>query len=279
MRIYPILFVLAMMNNANAADCMPLPRAGDFLPDSGIVMVGELHGNQEMPRTFVQIVCAAVQRGQPVAVGLELAPDQTAPLQAYLASDGGPAAKQALLATQFWQKIRDGRTSAAYADMIESLRAMQRQHPHLSVFVLYEGFTYSTPPAIPDQIMADRVRKELASRPSALVLTYTGNYHSMLNVPSYYSKTAAGMAPPKPMGEWLAELHPISINLMTDGGTSWNCSGGHCGVNQMRSTSSLPPFTLNRQLEDANYSGEINIGKVTASVPAVQADEVGATGN
>jgi hypothetical protein len=52
-------------------------------------MIGEIHGSNEMPAEFLRLVCGALQRGQPVLVGLEMF-DPNAALAAYMASTGVP---------------------------------------------------------------------------------------------------------------------------------------------------------------------------------------------
>lgn len=261
-----LLLSIASTGARAAERCTPLPGIGRALPAAGLVLVGETHGNAEMPQAFVGIVCTALQQGQPVSVGLELWQDQAAPLQAYLNSDGGAASRQALLGTVFWQKAMDGRSSVAYLDMIDQLRQLRQKHAQLSVFVLYED-EVQAPRQQPDQVMANRLRKETLARPTALVLSYSGNYHAMLAPPA--PRVPAPNPPPQPMGALLADLAPVSINLVDAGGTTWACMKGRCGVHDLMHGPAQPAWQLVESGQRMQYSFDMNVGKTTASAPAV----------
>ena len=250
-----------------AESCPPLPGFARALPAAGVLLVGEIHGNAEMPQAFVRIVCTALQQGQPVSVGLELSKDQAAPLQTYLASDGDAASRHALLSTLFWQKVRDGRTSAAYLAMIDQLRQLRREHARLTVFVLYEEDA-DAPRQLPDHIMANRIRKETMVRPGALVLANTGNFHSMLAPPPRGMQASNAPPLPQPMGALLGDLAPVSINLVDAGGTSWTCMKGGCGVHDLVGGAVQPVWQLAESGEPMLYSFDLNVGKTTASAPA-----------
>jgi hypothetical protein len=274
----PVLLTLLLAAaRAHAApDCTPLAPASLPLPAAGLVLVGELHGNQEMPRAFVRLVCSALQSGRAVAVGLELPAEQAQPLRTYLDSDGSPAAQRSLTATAYWQQGRDGRASLAYLDMIEALRQLQGQHARLSVFVLYEDLeSLADLRQRADRIMADRIRREVLARPDALVMTLSGNYHAKLRLSGHLAQLRMpdGMPLPQPMGAWLADLQPFALNLTSTGGTSWNCiSNVECGAHAAMQDDSGPLFSIARTEEaEPAYSAALNVGMLTASAPAATA--------
>jgi hypothetical protein len=257
-----------------ATTCDSVPGIERFFAPGGIVMVGEGHGTNEMPAMFARIVCLALQSKQVVAVGLELFPDQREAINTYLASNGDAQARQALLSTKHWTAARDGRSSVGYLNLVEQLRVLRQRGEGLTVFCLYEDLKSAADFALRgDQIMADRIRKEHVSRPDALILTFTGNYHSKLKLPESWSQIKApdGRSLPKPMGEVLADVHPISIDLESAGGAAWVCLQSGCGIHEVAEppqSSAGPLHTIGEPEDNESYTARINVGKVTASIPA-----------
>jgi hypothetical protein len=149
----------------------------DYLRGHRIVMFGESHGTNEMPATFLRIVCTALKQGAKVSVGLEQPADQGQPLATYLASNGEHADRNALLQTAFWATGNDGRASVAMLDMIDGLRRLRQAGYRLAVFTM-QG--HSTDWHIRnDEKMADSIRTEFNARPTSLILTLSGNIHNM----------------------------------------------------------------------------------------------------
>jgi hypothetical protein len=91
--------------------------------DKRAFIFGEIHGTAEAPALFADFVCAAAQQG-PVLVGLELAEEEQPALDVFLASDGSPQARAALLARPHWQS-QDGRASRAKLALVERLHALR----------------------------------------------------------------------------------------------------------------------------------------------------------
>jgi hypothetical protein len=250
------------------SDCTEVRGTDSVIHGHRVVMVGENHGTKEMPAMFTGLVCAALRRGNTVAVGLELWANQRDPLAAYMASDGGGAARAALLATPFWTaQYQDGRRSNAYFDMIEAFRAMRGQGSALTVFVLEEQSGTMPPSLSRDAVMAANVRRQYETHPGALVLTFSGNIHNMLKIPERLK------AIPAPMGAELRGLDPVSINLASPGGTQWNCRP-ECavqGVPLAPAAMSIAEPVFTPAANGAEYSGDIDVGPTTASLPAVAA--------
>jgi hypothetical protein len=239
------------------ADCREIPGTAPVLASGRIVMVGEIHGTSEMPAEFLRLVCSALARGQAVSVGIEMF-DPNRTLAAYMSSNGDTAARQALLGARHWNGMRDGRSSVAWLGMIETFRTWRLRGLPLSVFALSD-----TPSAGSyDQVMSTRLRQERAAHPEALMLTYTGNVHSML-------KRLQGL--PEPMGMLVADLNPVSINLASDAGQAWMCMGASgCGAQDLPATlKNGPAHTARPAAQVGVYTLQLNVGRITASPPAV----------
>ena len=83
-------------------------------PAIRVVWVGEVHGTSEMPALFADLVCAAATTGRHVVVALERSQDEQPLWNSFLASDGGPTARAALLKGSLWTStIQDGRSGKA----------------------------------------------------------------------------------------------------------------------------------------------------------------------
>ncbi|HEY5800374.1 MAG TPA: hypothetical protein VIT92_09135 [Burkholderiaceae bacterium] len=265
-----VLFLLALAASAGAqAQCRPIAGLAQLLTPGKLVMLGEIHGTEQSPDVLLAVVCAARAAGLPLSAGLELPKAQASVLHAYLESDGGPEAKQAMLRSAFWQRpFQDGRSSAAMLRLLESLRSLAAVDKQLNVFALeeYTGPMDGSMPQSRDEFMAWRVRQELQRRPHALVITLTGNVHNMLQRPAYLASV------PMTMGEFLADLKPVSVNLRTMGGNAWICAP-NCGVhgNALTQAEPLPWIVRPSRVREPEYSASIEIGATSASVPAIQA--------
>jgi hypothetical protein len=248
-------------------ECNDIPGTEKFLSGHKIVMVGENHGTKEMPMTFVRLVCAALRQGNTVSVGLELPSEQTEPLNKYLQSNGDASAKREFLGSAFWETDRDGRSSIAYADMIDTLRALQRRGFPLSVFPLHTEAITSANVGRYDEMMADRVWQEYETHVAALVLSYTGRVHSMKKMPVW----ARPHIPP-PMGVHLTDLDPVSILLESTGGSSWDCRNRtECGQHSdpvRPALSTIPLFAVTVPEDGEIYTAQIEVGITNASPPA-----------
>ena len=95
------------------------------VPDALLLLFGEMHGSKEAPALIHGLACSVSEK-QAVAVGLEMPSQDQARLDAFMASDGKADDVDTLLATDFWQQGRDGRSSAAMFQLIEDLRARER---------------------------------------------------------------------------------------------------------------------------------------------------------
>jgi hypothetical protein len=246
----------AAVHARERADCTPIAGSAALLAAGRTVLVGEMHGTRELPAALYRMVCSALRRGVPVAVGLEVN-DEDGALSRFMDAGDEPAASQHYLATRFWMQGRDGRASSAMFDTIAALKALRRQGLPLSVFALYDSRMLS------DRKMAERLRRERLARPDSLIVTLTGNVHNMLETP-------AGM--PLTMGTLVADLKPLAVNLVYSGGSAWWCQDVVCGAKALP----MPPYAP-RELwtvlpaRDARlYSVEVGVGTTTASPPAAE---------
>ena len=191
-----------------------------------LLLLGEMHGTREAPQLAAQLASGYAQEG-PVLVVLELSRSIDAALQAYLASDGGAAARQALLADAYWHKPKaqsDGRRNLEVVDLLEHLRRLRAQGRDVSVLAMDLAVGEAMGSEDRDLAMARRLRAAFQSAPKRTrVLVVCGNVHAMKARPSF--------APPEmqtPMGSRLLDLDPYAVNLMAQAGAYWACINQVC---------------------------------------------------
>lgn len=267
-----VLFTVLQFVPARAAsipdgmDCTEIPGTAVYLRGHHIVMFGEGHGTTEMPATFLRIVCSSLKQGNSVAVGLEMPIDLDQPLASFLQSTDAPAARSTLLDTDFWRQGRDGRASLAMADMIDGFRRLRQAGYPITVFAMQGAGAdwYQRN----DEKMAFRIRKEFNARPTSLILTLTGNIHSMKTKPEWLPAEV-----PAPIPTYLKDLSPATFDLTSTGGSAWSCQK-KCGVHSSPVRPGPDEFVVTESGMKEAYTGEINVGKTTASPPAAEAERI-----
>jgi hypothetical protein len=143
------------------------------MPEKRYIIFGERHGTAETPSLFADLACVASANG-PLIVGLEMEADQQAALDAFLASDGSTAAKQAWRRAKHW-RLRDGRGSIAMWMMIERLRQMKAEGRDLSAIAfMHPASTIEGR----ERAMADAWRAALDARRDARLLILVGSVHA-----------------------------------------------------------------------------------------------------
>lgn len=204
---------------ADILPCQPLKgiEAVFARPEAGVVWVGEIHGTNEMPDLFGDMVCAAGADGHPVIVVLERLPVEADFWNIFLGSDGGDEARGQLLMGFQWRNLsQDGRSSAAMLDLADRLRRL-RQAGRITTVEFADRF--SEPQTPRDTQMAQAVMDVKSKYPEARILVYSGNSHAK-KVPPGGFQTAASLLPP---GEIL------SVNILGESGEIWADKNGSVG--------------------------------------------------
>ncbi|NBD07467.1 hypothetical protein [Corallococcus silvisoli] len=237
----------------------------------GVLLLGELHGTQEVPRFIAQAVCQLVTSGMPVTVGLELPVENEARITTFIQSQGGEVDWLKLMEAPFWRSpYPDGRGSEAVANMLEQLRQLRVQGLDVEVFV-YDHPKLSGQKR--EDALTQTVLAQVKATPERFHLVVSGNIHP---------RTAKGLLWDKqfrPMGHLLkAQLSDVkSLDMAYDSGTAWICAaeekGGklECGVKEAKGKDNGDRFFVH-VWDSANkegYHGVFYVGHVTASAPAI----------
>jgi erythromycin esterase-like protein len=194
--------------------------------DARLLLLGEMHGTREIPRLVAHVATHYAAEG-PVLLGLEIPGSGQPHLRRYLDSAGTDADRAALLATPFWNvqgDQHDGRRSHDVIELIEHVRQLRAQGRDVSLL----AYDAEPGPRIDgnarDRIMAARVRASFNALPRGRLLVLTGNVHAKLFRPDY-----APLQMPTPMGYWLGDLAPWSVDIQASQGASWVCMASKCG--------------------------------------------------
>jgi hypothetical protein len=244
-----------LLGIASCVGCAHSPRItnlDEVLGAPRLVLIGEIHGTQEEPAAFAQIVRQA--NAKDVLVGFEqILPANSAHLDAYLhATRASLDERIALLSLR--KDAHDGSTSIAITDLFESLRKLA-QHRSVHAFGFYGR---GDSPGY-----AEEVAKVVAAHPGALVFAYMGATHAQ--------KKRAADDDVDPVGQILRGrgLEVTTIYLTTDGGTSYNRGLEGAGLHALEEEPQqrAQPFVARPDPTGA-YDFTIYVGRAHASMPA-----------
>jgi len=198
-----LLLALVLTTAAASAE---IPGLSTLLKRPGLhfVVIGDLHGTEELPAFFGQLVEEAAARRE-VTVVLEYPERLRRDLDRYLASPGDESARKTLLATDFWTKWRDGRSSKAMFGLIERLRTLEVPvtacQPNGGDLADYE------------RVMGE-CWKQVGESSHKLVLIFVGNTHaSFMPVINDIVPAAAS----------LPRTETVSLDNFFSPGWSWHC--------------------------------------------------------
>jgi len=184
------------------------------------VFIGELHGSNETPAAFRDLICDAITQGKHVTVALERPTSEQAALDNILTAKDLATAKESLLQLRGWKDVLDGRASEAMLRLLVSLRELRRLQPDLKVVAFDAPYAGPLAPGPRDEAMGHALLSLSPAKPNDLVLILTGNLHAMQASKRGYD-LAAMYLPPKGI---------LSLLVTDRGGESWSESTtGGCG--------------------------------------------------
>ncbi|MES2106664.1 MAG: hypothetical protein V4634_21775 [Pseudomonadota bacterium] len=270
-----MLIVGAQAVSAKDLPCTPQAQIALSNITSRIILVGELHGTNEIPGFVSGLACSILREGKPLIVGLESPASNQLALNAYMDSDGGEAARAALKSSKFGE-MNDGRSSRAIFGLVESMRQLRRAGANVAVagIDISEG-------AVPeplfkgepvwrgerDAVMAHNIESRARVNKDHTILVLAGSLHvSRL-------KGAPWNPDYEPTGYLLQQRLPLySIAFaFPSGGSYWMCrrvSGSGpvpqdadlvCGMNTASQGQA--------RIDDGDFNTWVSLGMVSASVP------------
>ncbi|WP_253816052.1 hypothetical protein [Myxococcus xanthus] len=259
---------------AMAFECgLPILGLGKQVKPGGALLLGEMHGTQEVPRFIAQASCQVAVAGIPVTVGLELPLESQARVGAFLESAGAEEDWLKLMEAPFWRSpYPDGRSSEAVANMLEQLRQLRSRGLDVDVFV----FDHPTMQGqARENAMAATVRHHVESGPQRFHIVLSGNIHSRTKKGLPWDKSF------QPMGLLLKdELDSVvALDMAYNSGSAWICAVDRrgakdrldCGIREAKGRDNGDRFFVHTWggTNDDGYHGVFYVGAVNAAAPAV----------
>jgi hypothetical protein len=259
--------------SAISIECgMPIIGLAPQVKRGGVMMLGELHGTQEVPRFVAQGVCQTAAAGTPVSVGLELPVENQERISTFIRSAGTDDDWLKLMEAPFWRSpFPDGRSSEAMANLIEQLRRLRYQGLDVDAFV------FDHPKAqgqAREDAMAATVLSFVRKGQDRFFLVVSGNIHP---------RTTEGLPwdeKYRPMGMLIAQQldDVVALDVAYNSGSVWICAVGskgeklECGVKEAKGKDNGDRFFVHvwGDANDEGFHGVFYVGPVTASLPAVR---------
>lgn len=262
-----LLVLPCCATSAGAAEpCRPVDGLAPLLEPKTVLLFGELHGTAEAPAFVGNALCLATEAGRKVTLAFEVPHEETERFAAFLASDGGEAARAALLGGAFWTRpFQDGRGSLAMLGLVDTARRLRAAGKDVEIFL----FDAAEPTRSRDLEMANRLRPAIAAAADRLFVILTGNFHSQL------TRGREGYPAFVPMGFYVKDHHQgrrvVALDNLYTGGSAWICqSATDCGETKLGGGGGLPDWTVVAGAEPAErgHHGRYHLGAISASPPA-----------
>jgi hypothetical protein len=249
--------------------CNLIPGAEQLTenPQLRWIVVGEMHGNNETPAAFADLVCLT-SSWAPVVVAVEQSASEQSAIDAFINSDGKAEARAAFLRSAIWQgKMKDGRSSEAYFRLFERLRQL-REAGRVTAVVAFVPSEFPNGIPSPADYEEEMARVLIGkSPPGTVVLALVGGLHARR------TKLTFSDASYMPMASYLPADRTITLNVPLEGGSTWACFElAECGPNQL----SAQPIRHERGVvlgpeADGAYSGTLYLGAQATASPPQQA--------
>ncbi len=251
---------------AAAPVCEPTTKINAEKINERIIVVGELHGTNEMPAFVSSLACAFLRTGKPLLLGLEVPTDRQPAINEYMESQGSPADRKKLVDSAVG-KLDDGRSSHAMLALIESMRKLRQAGAQVAVM----GFDISVgdlpTPLYPNEpiwkggrnmAMARNIESRARVYPDHIILNLVGGAHAGRRKGRDWDSEYESM------GYLLSQRFAVHIiGLASAGGTFWGCA-------KPDSAGQLKCMTRATEAVGDNgegYDAWVSIGTVSASIP------------
>lgn len=218
------------------------------LDDKKLILIGELHGTNEMPDSTFKMVEKLAQNHE-VAFGLEFPIDTQGKIDQFLKTGD----EKILSNLEFFKdaEFHSGRGSDAMVKLLKNLRTL----PKVKVFcfdIPMSLATGDTPILDRDTKMAENVLHFMKKNSHLKVVTFSGNLHSRLTSGTHWDPKAKFMGfEILRLSKGLLSLkNTTNILFRADEGSSWHCR-----------------FDSNKKIACKNYSFGPNNSVYRAAVP------------
>lgn len=278
MALLPSIAILFMLATSGAARPLtpPVGRADDPQVCASLngsedlaeraprfVIVGEIHGTDQVPRLFGDVACVVAKR-RPVVIALEFDERTDVDVAQFLASSGDDAAVERLLRSDIWARdMADGRSSMAMLTLLRRLRDWRAAGRVIEVHGTQPRASGRLDQHYYELAMADRWASLADTHPNSVVLILVGSLHAhLVRQPGMMFAPAASHLP-------AADV--LSLQSEPATGSAWNCQQDGCGPHSLSGKGThksayvraLPTIT-------DGFNGVFSVGtSLTASPPAI----------
>lgn len=260
-RLLPLIALLLLGSLASFplhanSTCTAIPGS-EPLEKARIVIFGEYHGTNEIPKLIGDLTCSLLHDGDPVLVAMEL--DRSLdPFFQRIFTDGEDAARvlTEIRALAFWNTLRDGRHGQANLDLIHRFAELRQQFPELRLVALHRDGKFS-------ERAAHRIKSLAEQLPDYRILVLTGNAHA--------SRQGFRGYPGEPFAARLATMEPslLGLTVRTGGGSFIGCLPEGCQVLEAREFNTGNPDQRQIHLfsEPGQWDGYFYLPELTVTEP------------
>lgn len=250
-----------------ACACAAIPGSEQLWlkQDVRFILIGEMHGTNEGPGIFGDLVCAAGSTSRPIIVGIEHSHEEQGAIDAFMAPSNHEESRRALLLKQDWKAL-DGRSSRAMLLLLETLRALKLNGRIAEVVAFSDHARTGEPAEKGEERMASPLIAAARHQPRALVIALSGSVHA-----SKRSFTELGSY--STMAMFLPSHETLSLYIADQGGEAWNCQDNECKPHALGPSGGFRRGVVLSKGEGlaAGFDGWLSTGlKATASFPAVR---------
>ena len=181
--------------------CPSVAGAEQVLVPGAVVILSDVPGTVEAPRFASALACQSLASGKPVTLALDLPREERPAVDAFLDSDGSPAARKRLLAAPSW---RQQSASLARLELLEWVRTARAAGKPIWVTLLGTDELPARSASTErerEHRMATALARAVDTTPRSVVIGLVANPHARL-----VRDTSAN--PPYPPMSYLVEQEP-----------------------------------------------------------------------
>jgi hypothetical protein len=265
-RFIVLLLLTSALSTAMASENIDY----DLLRNIPVLLIGEIHGTREIPEFITSLATKLIKQGDAVVVGVEWPYSENKSIKTFMESKGSKTDKDAMLSSQYWKSSKDGKTSTAMFDLVNSLQQLKHAGKDVEILAFDQSGdepndtdinnkprrTAAELRVTRDNDMAQNLLQKIKKRPNAKFIILTGNIHSAIEIGVPWNPLF------KPMGYFLSQNISLkNAAFLTEGGNAWYCSSTGCAVN-----------TVGAGIQAiSEHNLVLPIGKLTASPPIIEA--------
>lgn len=270
---------LGLAPDAGADGCSAEPQVDTsdietFFAPGNVLLLGDRLGTAEAPKVFAALACNALRRHLPVLVALNLPESEQLPVNRFLLSNGGDAARTRLLFGSFWRNpYPDGASSRAIVDLLDRIRQWRQGGDDVTVVAYDNGLRGNEREAA----ASARIAEERSRFPGAFTLVLGGNVHLTRRAGAQWD------ADYLPLGHRIARdgTAVLALDVAFDEGKHWACrlfAAGKldCGVSALepsppdlrRPADSPPAVHRFAQTSEYGWDGIWYVSRLSPSPPA-----------